>query len=312
MDSELQEILGLLKKIDSRFGHIEDHLQNVDERLTALEEAKDGDRKTPRELKLTSPALTLDKPENEEVILCLDFGTARSKAFATKGADENLVDLAVGTRAGQATSPHSLLSCVFISNEGQIFFGELAAAKSEHAVALGSRQRIESFKAMVTNASPGSDLRASIYGPAVNPTKAVLSEGDILTLYLAYLTDMAALELVKRHGLSRYVRRRFTTPVFKSEHQQWASDTLRRHYCEAILVADHFTESWQKGIDALEAERVLRAAAAQQARVEFLTADSIVEPRAAFASRYRNFEPEKPLRRLISIVDAGAGTTDFA
>jgi molecular chaperone HscA len=311
MDEELKEILGLLQKLDKGFGLVANRLEQVEGRLAALEEAKTNSPAEP-EVHLTSKALTLDKPEDEEVILCLDFGTARSKAFATRGPYEDLVDLAVGQRAGQAQSPHSLLSCVFISNGGRIFFGEVAAAKSEHAVSQGSRQRIDSFKAMVTNASPGSDLRASLCSESVNPSKARLSDGDILTLYLAYLTDMAALELVKRHGISRYVRRRFTTPVFKPEHQKWASDTLRQHYCEAILVADHFSEAWNEGIDALDAERVLRTAASQQSRVAFLTDDFIVEPRAAFASRFRNYEPEKRRRNLISIVDAGAGTIDFA
>jgi hypothetical protein len=308
MTDELREILALLQKIDTRFGQFENRLDRVEGKLAAIEAS--GDASPAMHLK--SKALELDKPGDEDAILCLDFGTARSKAFATQGSDEHLLDLALGQRAGQATAPHSLLSCVYIADDGKIYFGELAAAKSEHAISSGARERFESFKAMVTNASPGSDLRAGPCSAALNPTSARLSEGDILTLYLAYLTDMAATELVERHHLSRYVRRRFTTPVFKPEHQQWASDILRRHYCEAILVADQYSGMWREGIDALEAERVLRAAAAHRSRVELLMADPLVEPRAAFASRFRNYEPKQSRRHLISIVDAGAGTVDFA
>ena len=312
MNDKIDQILLLLRNIDNRFDRIEGRLGHVEVTIASLTESKGHSPALEEEFRLRSKALVLDKPEDEDVILCVDFGTARSKAFGTKGGDQELLDLALGTRAGQAANPHSLLSCVFISDEGLIFFGERAAAMSEHAVGRGSRERFDSFKSMVTNAHPGSDLRATRCSELANPTRAKLSEGDILTLYLAYLTDMAALELVERHGLSRYVPRRFTTPVFRPEHQLWASNTLRRHYCEAILIADQFSSAWNEGIDAMEAERALRAASAQHARVAFLVREAVEEPRAAFASRFRDYEPKSTRRHLISIVDAGAGTTDFA
>lgn len=303
MDNKTEEeILYTLKKILGR-------LDSYDNRLAALERRSED---VSEEFRLSSPALARTQPEDSEVILCLDFGTARSKAFATRGDDERLIDLAVGQRAGQATSPHSVLSCLFINEEGRIFFGEAAAARSEHAVAQGVRKRIESFKAMITNASPGSELRATALDAATNPSGVRLSEGDVLTLYLAYLTDMAGLELKERHGLSRYVRRRFTTPVFRTEHREWAADVLKQHYCEAILVADEFSGKWQTGIDAREALRVLKAAAARWKEVGYLTVDPLTEPIAAFASRYRYVEPQVVRRSLICIVDAGVGTTDFA
>src|SRR5690606_25181083 len=101
-------------------------------------------------------------------------------------------------------------------------------------------------------------------GPKVNPTGHVLSEGDLLTLYLAYLTDIAASELVERHKVSRYVRRRVTTPVFSDTQQQWVGEILPSHYREAMLVADHFSGRWSDGLDVGEALRVVRAARKRQ------------------------------------------------
>lgn len=311
MDKELQQILGLLQGVSEQLNQLDLRLGGVEGRLSALEGNGSLGPVQSEPIKLSSRALQLTQPEDEGVLLCLDFGTARSKAFATDGSDEVLIDIAVGQRAGEA-SVHSVLSCVYIGDDARIYFGERAAAMSELAVDRGARKRIDSFKSMITNASPGVDLRAVPYEKEVNPTSVRFSEGDILSLYLAYFTDLAALELTGRHGLSRYVRRRFTTPVFSEQHQTWASSVLRRHYAEAILIADHFSEKWQEGLDVSEAKRVLESAANQCASVEYLLEASEVEPVAAFGSRFRYYEPTETRRQVVSIVDTGAGTTDFA
>lgn len=311
MDKELQEILGLLKSVSAQLETVDSRMTNVESRLAAIEKKTSSDPSQTIPIKLISRALQLTEPEDKDVLLCLDFGTARSKAFATNGSDEIMVDIAVGQQAGSAIV-HSVLSCVYIGDDGRIYFGETAAAKSELAVDRGARKRIDSFKAMITNASPGTDLRATPYGHDYNPTAIRLSEGDILSLYLAYFTDLAGQELTGRHGLSRYVRRRFTTPVFSEQHQQWASSVLRRHYTEAVLIADQFSGRWQDGIDVSEAKQVLQSAANQCAAVEYLMESSEVEPVAAFGSRFRYYEPRDVRRQLVSIVDIGAGTTDFA
>jgi len=304
----------LLEEILSKLGRLEEQsaatLQKLEARIEALEAGAREEAVEPLSVELKSRALTLDAPENEGVILCLDFGTARSKAFGT--ASGVLLDLAIGDRAGQGGAAHSLLSCLFISDEGRIYFGELAAAKSEIPVSRNGRKRVDSIKGMITNSAPGSDLTQIRCDLAMNPTRNGLSEGDLLTLYLAYLTDMAALELSERHGLSRYVSRRFTTPVFGSEQRKWADETLRDHYCEAVLVADQFSGRWNDGIDANEALRVVRAARKHKSQLRYLTDIQVVEPVAAFSSRFRDFQPTAERRLLITVVDAGAGTTDFA
>jgi molecular chaperone HscA len=286
-------------------------IERLTARVAALEAASPSTTPTVMEpVVLASEALTLNTPKNKGVILCLDFGTARSKAFATDS--DVLLDLAIGQRAGHGGATHSVLSCIFITDEGRIHFGEAAASMSELPVMNGGRRRIDSIKAMITNSAPGSDLTAVFCDSAVNPTDAKLSDGDLLTLYLAYLTDMAGLELSARHGKSRYVLRRFTTPVFDQKQQQWADETLRHHYCEAVLVADYFTGRWNDGIEVKEALRVVRASRRDRERVRYLTGDPLMEPIAAFASRFRGFTSTEQRRVLITIIDAGAGTIDFA
>jgi molecular chaperone HscA len=301
MNNQIDEILQLLRGIDSRLSKVEQRVAD----LTRHEVAGSPP------VQIKSRSLEIKVAEDDEVLLCLDFGTARSKAFATRGADDVLVDVAVGSSAG-SREPHSVLSCVFIGDDRRIYFGEMAAAKSELAVDKGARKRIDSFKGMITNATAGSDLRSISLDAELNPTDVKLSEGDILSLYLAYLTDMAVSDIVTRHHSSRYVKRRFTTPVFVNEHKKWADATLRRHYAEAVLLADHFTGQWQRGLDIEAAKGALVAAAKLHEQVGYLFVDSEAEPIAAFGSRFRNYEATGHLRRIVSIIDAGAGTTDFA
>lgn len=76
----------------------------------------------------TSVALNLDSlkrksPGNPEVILCLDFGTAMSKAFAMQ-QNGNPIELALGARAG--AKGYTVDSSIFITDEGLIKFGPQA------------------------------------------------------------------------------------------------------------------------------------------------------------------------------------------
>jgi len=306
MTEESDEIIDLLRQMNDRLERVDQKLDEFDTRLKDVEGREYND-----EQYLISKALEIDAPSDSGVLLCLDFGTARSKAFATDGADDILLDIAVGQRAG-GDSVHSVFSCVYISDDGYLYFGDVAAEKSQGPISRGSRKRIDSFKSMITNAAPGTDLRGILLDEHTNPTAASLTEGDVLTLYLAYLTDLAQTELVEKHGQSKYALRRFTTPVFTERHLNWASETLRKHYAEAVLVADYFHDSWQDGLDADEAYKVVRAASRNSERVAYLLADPIVEPVSAFASRFRNYEPKYDRRELITIADIGAGTTDFA
>src|SRR5688572_14804170 len=52
------------------------------------------------QIRLNTHAAALRSAEEPEVVMCVDFGTAMSKAFAIHAEDEQPVDLALGRRAG--------------------------------------------------------------------------------------------------------------------------------------------------------------------------------------------------------------------
>ena len=83
-----------------------------------------------------------------------------------------------------------------------------------------------------------------------------LTEEDLITLYLGYLTDLAASEL-QAQGHSRYTRRRFARPCWPEERNRWAEPLLRRMLARAQILADTFHDLWRAGIPVVRAKAAL-------------------------------------------------------
>lgn len=261
-------------------------------------------------LPLVLASLEMDEPESSEVLLCLDFGTAMSKAFATEESDETLLDLKIGECAGQNYPVFSLISSIFITNSGRILFGSRAVNESLHAE-LNGRRRFDSIKDILCK-DVVSDLDESPLEKDFNPTNVSLTKGDIVTLFLGFFTDMATTALQEQFQISRYVSRRFTRPVLPPERAAWAEDQLRKLLARAQIIADSLHGKWSDGIDVHQAKVLLTEVKNLEAIPMFLIDEGIVEPVAAVASRFRNFVCKDNSRRLLMVVDVGAGTIDYA
>lgn len=242
-----------------------------------------------------------------EVILCVDFGTAMSKAAATVDSDDNLIDLALGNRAGDKGSVYGLRSSIFVSRNERIFFGHEAIAKSVDENEPG-RRRIDSLKQRLSQGQKGG-LDDTLLDDATNPTSVPLSEGDIISLYLAYLTDIATTELSERTGKSRYVKRRFARPCWKEDQLAWAEGQLRIMLARAQILADTLHGKWAGGLPAGVAKATLDKVRALEKLPEWLIDQGVPEPVAAASSRVASDDRD---RGLYVVVDVGAGTTDYA
>lgn len=256
---------------------------------------------------LNLDSLSLDGPEHPDLLLCLDFGTAMSKAFATDGSDEALVELEIGQQAGQKDPIFALVSSIFITDSGRILFGQQAISESINA---GDRKRFDSIKDILCK-DVVRNLDESPLEAAYNPTHEPLTKGDMVTLFLGYFTDMAT-TLLHDKGHSRYVRRRFTLPVLPPERSTWAEDQLRTLLARAQVLADTLHGKWQDGIDVGTAKQILDVIKNLEEIPKFLIDDGVVEPVAAVGSRFRNLVCKEDLRRLLMVVDVGAGTIDYA
>ena len=257
------------------------------------------------------PAVPSAEPYTGPVHLCLDFGTAMSKAFAWDKDSDRPMPLRIGRAAGEPASPYALSSTIFISLEGRVFFGQTAV---NHAAAADPErhQAFQSIKDILT-VGPMTDLREPVSRP-FNPDEHPISRKDVVALYLAFLTDSALLALREDHQEdSRNVPRSYTKPVFDRERDEWATNILNKCAIIGQALADRFSGQWANGIPLDDLRKVIDATeASTQEQHVVIESEVLPEPVAAFASRARKFVPGQSRRRLMMVIDVGAGTTDFA
>lgn len=248
-------------------------------------------------------AVNRTKAEDPHVTICLDFGTAMSKAFAIRD-DMTPIELALGKRAG--TSGYPVDSSLFISDDGALHFGPQAVELGTAAAALG-RSRFDSPKARLSMGQQ-VDINRALIGKEINPTDTPMTEGELITLYLGYLTDLATSEL-EDQGYSRYCIRRFARPCWSDDRNKWAEPLLRRMLVQAQVLADTFHGRWRDGIPLKEAKLAMGKLRELTVLPEYLLSEGIPEPVAAAASLM--LTEDEAQRELFLVIDVGAGTTDF-
>ena len=264
---------------------------------------------------LPTVALVLNSIESEaptdpDVLMCLDFGTAMSKAFATVSPDDYL-ELELGAAAGQ--SGYTLPSSVFIGDNGKAYFGFEAIDHSQDLVDSG-RERLDSIKGWLSLRLEGDlDGQPCVLKPALNPTAFRLTQGDLIRFYLAYLTDMACIALgryqLQDKTIGRYPKRRFAHPCWPDPAQaQWADKLMRSMLAEAQILADTFSGKWTGGIDVAELKAAVEQIKLLGKRPDYLIDEGVPEPVAVAAGA---IEDSENVRDAFMVVDVGAGTTDF-
>ena len=276
------------------------------------------DRPKPSTVELNTSALDFDESQAPSWTLCLDFGTAKSKAFAASDEDEpELLPLAIGRADDDVDrAVHEVISSVWIDDDGLLFTGSAAIRRSmEYGNSSANRHRLDSLKQEISQVHPEdgvAPLRQSL-PKDVDPTSTLTYE-DAITAYLAYLTDLATTELESDDRVgTRYVRRRFTLPWWTEEQRKWAGDLLTVLLRRAQLLADTYRGSWRAGIHVAELKRALREAAAHDEKLAWMVPtkpdNPVLEALAAASARLWS---DSSARELMLVVDVGAGTTDLS
>ena len=262
---------------------------------------------------------------NPDVVLCIDFGTAKSKAFAARDTgegDPDLFDLGIGVKDGDIDGAvFSAASALWISDGGRIFVGSEAIRQSE-IPGLEGRARIDSIKQFLSQSSSPLEVSATRLSAEEDPFRSGLTREHALLLYLGYLTDLSGTCLGDR-SLSRLVPRRFALPCWRDEQRAWAADYLAGLVARAQIVADTFRGRWQAGLGIREAIYVCDATKEHEGTLRVLIDaepdldlkyvgrwGGILEPIASASARVH--ADRKVDRRLMLVVDIGAGTTDVA
>ena len=276
------------------------------------------------QVRIDKTVLGFSKSPKPEWLLCLDFGTAKSKAFsATNSEEPEFHEIPLGKMDGDLdNSVYAMSSSVWIDDDGRVFAGAEAIRRGmnwEHS-GVQRRRRLDSLKQEISQV-PDSGAERRYLEPDVNPTSVRLTYEDAITFYLAYMTDLATTELETKVG-TRYIRRRFTLPWWEEKQRRWATEFLSQNLVRAQLLADTFHGKWKEGIRATDLKSALNQAAKVYSRLMWLLArenaktawssgqwGGILEPLAAASSRVW---ADRPARELMLVVDVGAGTTDFS
>lgn len=259
---------------------------------------------------LVLDSLAHSAAEEEELILCLDFGTAMSKAFAM-GEDNAFFEIKLGERAGY--SGYAVPSSVFITDDGKVLFGQEAVEESQELLEAG-RQRLDSIKSFLSLRSDGDlDSDACVLKAEFNPIREIkITEGDLIRIYLAYLTDLATSEFASHKlgddQLTRYVPRRFAHPCWNAQQKVWAERQMRTWLAEAQILADTFHGQWHSGLDIGQVKFALDQVKKLTELPTYLIKEGVPEPVAAAAGAVAD-GTEK--RDAFAVIDVGAGTTDF-
>lgn len=259
----------------------------------------------PPRIDLVLSSIEREEKTTPDVLMCLDFGTAMSKAFASVFPNQHL-DLALGAAAGR--EGYALPSSIFIADDRKAYFGFEAIEMSQGLESSG-RERLDSIKSWISLQQEGSlDGDAYILPKEMNPSDIKLTQGDLLRIYLAYFTDVAAQALKDHVAEPRYVKRRYARPCWPDSKAQWGTSLMRRTLAEAQVLADTFSGRWTGGINVAELKAAIEQIKKLDKRPDYLIDEGVPEPVAVAAGAIADSEN---LRDAFMVVDVGAGTTDF-
>lgn len=258
------------------------------------------------DIELDLRALSADAPP-ANVRLCLDFGTAMSKATLVAddedGDLEEIEVLHLGVPGDQEeVSETMLISSVYIDNAGLLWFGKAAVDRSMVEGADGSRQRLDNIKRRLSEDGWEEEV-----GERFNPTGLPITQGDMVLAYLMYLT-WAVNGCLETLSYPWNLPRRFAMPCLDGEQGREAVHRLTKAVGEAQVLADTFYRTLKDGVpltEFLAAVELLRT----EPRNYAFVAESITEPLGVAGAM---ISWQELFNQFLMVVDVGAGTSDFS
>lgn len=275
--------------------------------------------------RLNLASVDRDHVPTTDTRLCLDFGTAMSKGWCWSNDMGHAYPLLLGKRAGEGDDA-AVVSSLFIRRDGTVLFGGAAEQHHiENGIAKGAR--LDNLKRRLSEGFEEVDPDRTQLDAELNPTDVPLSYGDAIQLYLAFLTDLAVSDFAEVNTSAggrassenaidyRYIQRRFAMPCFAGKRETAARKWLHPAFLRAQILADTLHGKWSDGLRARDLVGLLDEVKHVAALPEYLLAHdaAVKEPIGAVAMRVEDFLDGRPARRLLlMVIDAGAGTTDFA
>ena len=244
-------------------------------------------------------------PAPESDFLCLDFGTALSKAAIGHTSDgmEDIQILEIGIPGDQEQiSSTKLESAIYIDNAGVIWFGHEATEKAlQEQMEDESRAIVYNIKRFLSEGTIEDEIN-----DRMNPTHLRVTNQDLILAYLAFLT-WCVTDRLSAMDVPRNIRRRFAMPCLKDPRRSTVISLMKSLAGKAQILADTFGERFTKGIDLGEFLNAAQELEKQRLHYSFIDQE-IVEP-LAVAGAIMSWRQD--VKALLLVVDIGAGTTDF-
>lgn len=245
----------------------------------------------------------------ERARICIDFGTALSKASICL---DPLMPLEVGVKplpiGAISRAEHPLLTpSVLYVDQGRLYFGPSALEHARRGID-NARDPLLSFKTILGATDVNAALQQKLR-PSMDPT-GTFKARDALVLYLAYLDQLIreAIDLAPNiPNMVANARRRYTSPVWRPG--SGVDKTFEAIFNEAAAVSQRLGALFleQEGISIAQCKDALDKAAAQPGNGMLET--GIFEPHAAAATALAF--TNQPTRYVL-VFDMGAGTVDMA
>jgi hypothetical protein len=244
--------------------------------------------------------------------ICVDFGTAVSKAAAAWRAPQTAFDAShirlLRLGEGDGDNPYVLKSVLFLEGS-RIFFGEAGWRRAQAQNARANRLALSSFKTLLSSADL-EDSIGQLVSPRVDPT-GVFRQRELIVLYLAFLIRRIDRAQEMDRNLANVPR-----PNLRYSYPGWtATDSAARHrliarlFDEGMIVADLLNKDFgaNEGLSYEEARDALKRAESVKvaSRIEGVVFEATA---AATCSLLGN---GGPTRKLVAVIDMGAGTTDI-
>lgn len=254
---------------------------------------------------------TLSLPESESVYrVCMDFGTAMSKAtFVHDDDDDGVEDIRVlklGVAGDQEQIDEMMLvSSVFIDAQGQLWFGQHAVEQAQVAPE-GSNSRIDNIKRALSEDNLDEPVSSTF-----NPTSYQLTYADIVLAYLAFFTwtiNSALRNDIDNLEVNSNFRRRFAMPCFPRANARKVEGKLKTLLGEAQILADTFDDEIHRGLQLGRFLSALKQLRAEKRSYSFIDC-SVTEP-LGVAGSLLSWKSSQD--SLALVVDIGAGTSDFS
>lgn len=285
---------------------IKEKIENI--KQTELNDTEAEDNKSPIHFTQLNTSTMLLPPPKNNCRVCLDFGTAMSKAtLISEEIDDEFIEdievISLGIPGDQEEiSENMLVSSVFIDDIGKIWFGQSAVQMSHIQPPEAHRQRLDNIKRYLSE----EGLSATV-GKQFNPTNSAITYEDMVLAYLSYFT-WTMNQATSLQGIEKNVLRRFAMPCFdKMKHVQVVAK-LKQLLGEAQILADTFDAQFSSGVDLSDFLNAIRQIRKNKFHFNFIRED-ITEPLGVAGSL---ISWEDDVDSLVMVIDIGAGTSDFS